>query len=203
MEQISATFKLLPGLLWSDGTPITASDSVYAFNLMSDPDNLVDYFPLPRTASYEAIDDLTTVWTGLPGFYNDIYYANFFGPAPEHLWGEYSIKELYELDEYTRTPVGWGPYIIGEWVEGESLTLVKNPNYYRAEEGLPRFDTVIYRYTGENVNANIAALLSGECDIISADLDDQVELLLELHAAGKIKATFSTGNFWEHLDVVL
>jgi peptide/nickel transport system substrate-binding protein len=33
MDQVSATFTLLPDLVWSDGTPLTATDSVYTFNL--------------------------------------------------------------------------------------------------------------------------------------------------------------------------
>jgi peptide/nickel transport system substrate-binding protein len=195
MDQVSATFKLLPGLLWSDGTPITAADSVYAFNLMADPDNNEDYFPLPRTASYEAIDDLTTVWTGLPGYLNDIYNS-YFGPAPEHLWGEYSINELYENEGYTRFPVGYGPYMIDEWIEGESLTMVKNPNYFRASEGLPRFDALVFRFVGDNANDNIASLLSGECDIVdqAAGLNDEIEVLLDLQTAGQIKAAFTTGR---------
>jgi peptide/nickel transport system substrate-binding protein len=38
MDQLSVTFQLLPGLLWSDGAPLTAEDSVYAFNLLADTD---------------------------------------------------------------------------------------------------------------------------------------------------------------------
>jgi peptide/nickel transport system substrate-binding protein len=38
MEQLAVTFKLLPGLMWSDGTPLTSADSVYGFNLLADPD---------------------------------------------------------------------------------------------------------------------------------------------------------------------
>jgi peptide/nickel transport system substrate-binding protein len=201
MDQLSATFTMLPDLLWSDGTPITSSDSVFAFKLISDPDNEI-LVSLGSTASYEAIDNLTTVWTGLPGFLDSGYKNNFFGPAPEHLWGEYSIKELYELEEYTRMPVGWGPYIIDEWVQGESIILHKNPNYFRAEEGLPKFDTLVYRFVGQNSNANVAALLAGECDILaqSTGLNDQAELLLDLQAADQIKATFTTGTIWEHVD---
>lgn len=82
------------------------------------------------------------------------------------------------------------------------LSLRKNDLYWRADEGLPRFDTVIYRIVGENPNANIAALLAGECDIVdqTSQLDDQSELLLELHAAGQVAATFVTGTIWEHAD---
>jgi peptide/nickel transport system substrate-binding protein len=98
--------------------------------------------------------------------------------------------------------MGYGPYIIQDWVAGDSITLVKNPTYFRADEGLPIFDTVIFRFVGENSNANIASVLSGECDIVdqTSGLDDQAELLLELQASGQINATFVTGTVWEHID---
>jgi peptide/nickel transport system substrate-binding protein len=135
MEQLSATFTLLPDLLWSDGTPMTAADSVYAFKLLADPDTPRSIFTINRTFTYEEIDDLTTVWTGLPGYLDSSYYINFFGPAPEHAWGEFTVAELLTAEQANLSPIGWGPYIIDEWVRGESMTLHKNPNYFRADEG--------------------------------------------------------------------
>jgi peptide/nickel transport system substrate-binding protein len=157
---------------------------------------------LERTASYEAFDDLTTVWTGLPGFLDSEYYTNFWGPSPEHVWGQYTAAELIEAEESSRTPLGYGAYVIDEWSQGDSVTLTKNPNYFRADEGLPVFDTVVYRFVGENSNTNIASILSGECDIVdqTSGLDDQSELLLELQASGQLDATFITGTIWEHID---
>jgi peptide/nickel transport system substrate-binding protein len=194
LDQLSATFQLLPNLLWSDGEPLTAADSIYAFEAFAH-----DWW-VERTVAYEAIDDRTIQWMGVPGFLDSLYTINIFRPRPEHIWSQYSPDEIPESEELYRSSLGWGPYMIDEWIEGESITLRKNPNYFRADEGLPKFDRVVYRITGENPNANIAALLSGECDIVSARLDDQVELLLELHAAGKLKATFTTGTHWEHID---
>ena len=171
MDQMVVTSKLLPGLLWSDGTPLKASDSVFSFKLHMDPDT-----PTPEgrytgehTASYEAPNDVTTVWTGLPGFLDATYYLNgpeTFTPLPEHILGQYSAAEIVELPKATRSPLGWGPYIIDEWTTGESITLHKNPNYFRASEGLPVFENMVYRIMGENANANIAALLAGECDVV-------------------------------------
>ncbi len=202
MDQLTATFVLLPDLVWSDGTPMTSSDSVYAFNLLADPDTPQAKFTLERTASYEATDDLTTVWTGLPGFMDSEYFINYWGPAPEHVWGQFTAAELIEAEESSRAPIGWGPYVIDEWVQGESVTLTKNPNYFRADEGLPVFETAVFRFVGENSNANIASLLAGECDIVdqTVGLDDQNELLLELQASGQLNATFVTGTVWEHVD---
>ncbi len=203
MDQLSATFKLLPDLRWSDGEPLTAGDSLYGFNLLADPDtDQANIFSFERTASYEVIDELSTKWTGLPGFLDAEYYTNFFAPAPEHLWGRYSAAELLTAEESHLKPVGYGPYMIEEWIPGESINLSKNPHYFRAAEGLPKFDRLVYRFVGDNTNANIAALLSGECDIIdqTTRLNDQTQLLLDLQNAGEINTSFTTGTGWEHVD---
>ena len=202
LDQLAVTFKLLPGLLWSDGTPVTAADSVYSFSVASDPDTPSGKFQIERTASYEALDDVTVIWTGLPGYKDSSYFINFWGPLPEHVWGQYTALELHEAEETSRLPMGYGAYIIDEWVQGDHITLQKNPNYFRADEGLPVFDTVVWRFVGENSNANIAGILSGECDIVdqTSGLDDQSELLLELQGAGQLNATFVTGTVWEHVD---
>jgi len=203
MDQLVVTFTMVDGLTWSDGTPVSSSDSVYSFNLAADPDSTgASKYGIERTASYEAADDKTLVWTGLPGFYDSTYFVNFWQPFPEHQLGQYTAAELRDAEESSRTPMGFGPYVIQDWVAGDSVTLVKNPTYFRADEGLPIFDTVIYRFVGENSNANIAAILSGECDIVdqTSGLDDQSELLLELQASGQVNATFVTGTVWEHVD---
>ena len=202
MDQLVVTFKLLPGLLWSDGTPLTAADSVYSFNLAGDPDTPTTKFALERTASYEALDDVTIVWTGMPGYKDSTYFINMWQPYPEHIYGQFTAAELIEAEESARKPLGWGPYVIDEWVAGDNIRLHKNENYFRASEGLPKFDTLVYRMVGENSNANIAKVLSGECDIVdqTSHLDDQSELLLELSAAGQVNATFVTGTTWEHAD---
>ena len=147
LEQLTATFKLLPGIEWSDGTPLTADDSVYGYQLLANPDVGTTNFIVDRTAKYEALDELTTQWKGIPGFRDSTYYTNFFFPSPEHIWGQYPPKELLEAEESSRKPLGWGPYIIDEWIQGDSITLHKNPNYWRAGEWLPLFDTLVFLFT--------------------------------------------------------
>lgn len=203
MDQMEATFTLVEGLTWEDGTPVTARDSVYGFELYMDPDT-----PTPtryageHTFSYEAVDDVTLVWTGLPGYLDSTYFLNFFGPLPEHELGGMTAKEIVESEEASRTPMSYGPFMITEWVAGDHITVVKNPNYYRADEGLPWADKVIYRFVGEEPNPAIAALLAEECDILTQDthLDDQSELLIQLEAKGELVPTFVTGTVWEHVD---
>jgi len=203
MEQMVVTFTLKPGIRWSDGEPLTAHDSVYSFELNRDPDTPApDKQAVERTARYEAPDDYTVVWTGLPGYRDSQYMLRFWTPLPQHAWGELTAIELVEAEESRRRPLGWGAYVIEEWVAADHIRLRKNENYWRADEGLPRFDTLIVRFVGQNSSANIAALLAGECDVLdqTASLDEQSGLLLELQAVGKVNASFVTGTVWEHAD---
>jgi peptide/nickel transport system substrate-binding protein len=202
MEQMVVTFTLRPGLRWSDGEPLTAYDSVYSYELARDPDTPNDKQQEALTARYAVLDDSSTIWMGLPGYRDSAYFTRFWSPLPAHLWGSLTALELASAPESNRTPLGWGPYVIAEWVAGEQITLRRNPHYWRADEGLPHFDTLVYRFVGENASANVVALLAGECDIVdqTARLEEQSGVLLELQAVGKLNATFVTGTVWEHLD---
>jgi len=203
MEQMVVTFKLVEGLAWADGTPTTARDSVYSFNLNKDPDTPApSRYKVDRTASYEATDERTLVWTGLPGYRDSEYFTNIWTPFPEHHWGHMTAAEIVESEEASRLPMGYGAFTMEEWVAGDHLTLVKNPHYFRADEGLPKMDKVIFRFVGEDPNSAIAAALAGECDILTQEtqLGDQAELLIDLEEQGQLFPTFVTGTMFEHVD---
>jgi peptide/nickel transport system substrate-binding protein len=114
--------------------------------------------------------------------------------------GKYSAAELLTADDATRRPLGWGAYMVDEWKAGEYIRLVKNPHYFRANEGLPKFDTLIFKVTDGYGDTNIANLKFNRepyaqfkfdvgdyqdevdrngCDLISStvDMTDQVEVL--------------------------
>lgn len=202
MLQMTVKFTLLPGLTWSDGTPLTVADSVYSFNLSNDPQTPVTRGNLLRTQSYEADDDLSVTWKGVPGFLPNRYSTFFWMPLPEHAWGGLSAAELLEADVSHRSPLGWGAYTVSEWVQGDHITLKKNPLYFRAGEGLPAFETLVFRFLGQPADNNIEALLSGECDLVDDTtlLDEQLELILELEQAGKLNAYISLGPELELLS---
>ncbi len=86
--------------------------------------------------------------------------------------------------------------------QGRANHSPQEPELLRASEGLPKFDNLVYRFTGGDANAAIAAVLAGECDIVdqTTALDGQSQLLLQLQAKGQINATFVTGTTWEHAD---
>jgi peptide/nickel transport system substrate-binding protein len=178
MDQVMAIYKLRSNLLWSDGISLTSADSRFSFEVDSDPATAGGDKKIELTASYEVVDDLTVQWKGIPGFQGIDSLGMFWVPLPEHLLGSLPISELAATDLATRQPMGWGPYVITEWMIGKYISLQKNSNYFRANEGLPKFDRVIFRFVDPDSGGSLAALASGQCDLIDRSSDPQSDLLL-------------------------
>jgi peptide/nickel transport system substrate-binding protein len=202
VDRLTLRYRLLAGLTWSDGTPLTASDSVFSYEITQDPATPVSRRSLHRTASYTAIDETTVEWVGVPGFLPVRFDSLFWLPLPQHALNGISPAQLLTAEESARRPLGWGPYVLQEWVDGDHITLVKNERYFRSSEGLPAFDTLVYRFLGRPADNNLAALLVNECDIVDQTslLDEQLDAVQDLARTNKLKAYIGQGPEWEHLD---
>jgi peptide/nickel transport system substrate-binding protein len=153
------TYKLLDGLKWSDGEPVTSTDIRFTWESILNPANSV-----ARTLSHDLIssvetpDELTAIVTLKEPF---VAYQGFF-PAllPEHILGG-----LDSLDnaEYNRNAIGTGPYKVVEWVSGSHTEYTSNP-FYR-EDGKPLTDTIIIKYVPSR-EAGLAQLVAGEIDVL-------------------------------------
>jgi peptide/nickel transport system substrate-binding protein len=189
VDRLAVRFKIRPGLTWSDGIPLTASDSVFSFQTAK------SLFPayrpglIDRTAAYEAIDETTIEWRGVPGYRDPRYFTNFFHPLPEHTLSQLPIEEIASSESAARAPLSWGPYKIEKWSQGDNLTLRKNPLYFRAGEGLPHFDILVYRFMDSPEDA-LDALLAGECDLAdrTVNIPYQSPRLAESVASGLLSS---------------
>lgn len=202
MDQMIVTFHLRSDVTWSDGTPLTADDSVYAYQLAADKDTPGSKFLIDRTQTYEAADPATVQWWGIPGYFDPSFMTNFWAPAPKHVWSQFKAAELPQIDVASRSPIGWGPYMIQEWIAGDHITLAKNPYYFRAGGGYPKFDQLTFRFISDP-NAAISELTAGRCDILdpSVHLDTQVALLQQLQNSGEARALFAPGMAIEWLGL--
>jgi peptide/nickel transport system substrate-binding protein len=200
MDQMIVTFRLRPDLMWSDGTPLTADDSIYSFELQREAK--VNSFLIDRTQTYEAADEQTLQWFSMPGFIDQTYFMNFWQPAPKHTWGEFPSAQLPDVDLSSRTPMGWGPYTIKEWIPGEQITLEKNPYYYRIRDGYPKLDSIQFRFIPDPDLA-LSELIAGRCDLIdpSVNLENHVGLLQEMQTAGQAQMFVTTGMSMEWLGL--
>ncbi|MDY7076252.1 MAG: ABC transporter substrate-binding protein, partial [Chloroflexota bacterium] len=176
MERMEVTFALREDVTWADGEPLTADDSLFAFQVASDQATPGGRYLVERTARYRALDEWRVQWMGVPGFIDPTYFLNFFAPLPQHQLERRDPDELLLADETRRYPLGWGPFVVEEWVPGDRMILSLNPHYFRAAEGLPNLDRVVFRFTSGAPDV-VARLLSGECDIGTHDADFEMRFL--------------------------
>ena len=165
MDRLVVEFQLRADVTWADGEPVTAQDSVFSFQLNADGQTPGSKDLVYRTAAYEAVDGRSVRWTGIPGYLDLEIAAHFWTPLPEHLLADIPAADLPTSDAGGEYPMGWGPYQIESRVPGQSITLVRNPNYFRSGDGLPVFDEVLFRFVGVGPATVVQQVLTGECDI--------------------------------------
>jgi peptide/nickel transport system substrate-binding protein len=75
--------------------------------------------------------------------------------------------------------------------------LHKNPVYFRASEGLPHFDNLVFRFTDDNQQM-LDALATGECDLADSSAMQGVDLarLIEYQQAESLQVFFQPAA-WE------
>lgn len=198
--QLSADFTLRPGARWSDGAPLTADDSVFGFEVDKAAETPTNKFIPLRTASYTALDERTARWVGLPGWRDADFAARFWAPVPRHAYGALSPTAWQTETRLNRQPLGWGAFTVRAWEPG-TLTLTRNPYYFRAGEGLPRVDEVIFRF-GLSAETILNDISAGRCHIgdDSVDFSGQAERLLNGDQQNQWQVHTAAENTFEHLD---
>ena len=172
------TLVLNKGIKFTDGEPYDADAVKFNWDryLAKAPTKSVG---ATKIASVEVVDPLTLSITLTEAFPQ---WPTVLGPMV--IIG--SPKAITEMgDAFGTAPVGAGPFIVKEFVSGQSVTMVRNPNYWK--KGLPYLDklTLIAQPDGAR---RVDALLAGEADI-AAGKPDQVD---RLKAAGLVKFASSS-----------
>ncbi len=209
MDRMRVEFKLQPARFWSDGQPLTAGDSVFAYEVDSRPETPSSKFLVDRTAAYEALDDLTLRWTGIPGYLDGGAPGNVWTPLPRHLLDGVPAAELPTTDLAARTPLGWGAYAIEKWTPGRELVLERNAYFVSAEGAAPAFDRLVYRFLQPGLRQGMQQLLTGECDVLDEslalstgsgeDYNESLLAMLDLQEQGLLQVVSTPGVLVEQL----
>jgi len=190
---LTIEYKLKKGLTWSDGKPLTSEDAKFSYDLIMDPKNKI----VTRTGwqdidTFETPDDLTVRMT----FKKDKPYApwkTLLGGSETQIWP----KHIYEGEDFNKAAnseiVGSGPFKLQEWKKGQSLTLVRNENYWGEKAGLKE---VVMRFIPDT-NTQTASLQSAEVQFIDPPPD--IGLLPKLEDFEGVEVQVKAGTIWEHI----
>jgi peptide/nickel transport system substrate-binding protein len=190
----TVVYKIKQNAVWSDGVPITADDFIYNWKHQNGSDPNDD---AATTTGYEDIDNTVgsdngkTVTVTFKNNFGD-WKALFSTLLPAHYmekaggWTK-AIKEAPPA-------VSGGPYVVSQFVKGNSLTLVRNDKYYGKR---PALDQIVYRYITDSA-AEPQALANNEVQMIYPQ--PQLDLIDQVKKIQGVKTETNLGLNFEHID---
>ncbi|HCT5785455.1 ABC transporter substrate-binding protein [Klebsiella variicola] len=150
------TFKLRPGIKFSNGSALTADDVV--FSLARHLKNAGGIPLLAPITSITAPDHDTVVIKlkeAYPALLSDISAVSN-GIMPANFSGQTEAS-------FFQHPIGTGPFVLESWAPGGTVTLKKNSHYWQAQK--PYFDELAFTVLPDE-NQRVQQLLAGQIDVI-------------------------------------
>lgn len=181
-------FTLDPRAHWHDGTPVTAGDVVFAWNLIHTPGLGVSLaaFGLIKSVEVTRTGQLRVTYTEPSS--EQVYVAGFLlQPLPAHLLARMPAKAIAASD-FARSPVGNGPFRFERRVPGRSVELRADPTFFLGTPGLKR---LVFLYV-PSTDAQVNLLLAGQTDVMS---DVPATALDRIAKQGSFRFVTAPGNF--------
>lgn len=218
-DATSITFTLREGLVYSDGTPLTAENFRYAVQRTCDPRTAGQYqailFEIVGCAEFAGLvgDDAENPvefteeeWEaaqaslGVTAIDDRTLQIDLTNPAPyyhtiAYMWVFYPVKEEIadaNPDDWWQDAanhIGNGPFTITDIVEDQQISFAANESYW---QGRPLLDGIEYVYQGESSVA-LEAYRNGDLDIMVVDPSQIPEVQADPSLAAEL-VTYPTAS---------
>jgi len=175
-DGLTYTFRLRPGMQWSDGHPVTAADYEYAWKRVLDPAIASDYasafYPIKGALDYnkgkvktadgvavKAVDALTlrAVLTEPAAYFPRLVSTWNYMPVPRWQVEKYD-KKWVEAGNH----VGNGMFKVQSWQHDKELVIVANPRYWGPK---PTLQKVVFTLTDDPFRTSLPAFENNELDV--------------------------------------
>ena len=145
-DGLSVTFKLRPEAKFSDGSPLTADDVVFSFEMLKTKGHPIYSQMLADVVKAEALDPHTVRYTFKGSLVRDLPLTVAGLPI--------FSKAYYSTHDFAATtldpPLGSGPYVIGDVKQGRTISYKRDPNYWGKDlpvnRGRWNFDEIRFEY---------------------------------------------------------
>ena len=172
------TIALRPGVQFHDGTPFDAAalktnlDTDRGLNSAYPPG--LGQFALANIATVDVTGPLSVVVTTKVPWIAFSAYLTLPMVAP---------AQLADPATCATNMIGTGPFTLVEWRQNESLTVKRNPNYWR--KGFPYLDEIVFRPITDD-QARLNGLTSGELALMTTSISKTIADLKGEAANGDI-----------------
>ena len=197
----SITWKLKPGLKWSDGTDLTSEDVKFSWEYCTAEGGgcaqAEKYLDVTSVDTPDAQTVVVNFSVAKPFPYGPFVgaqapiiqkaqFQNCMGPkAPECTVENFN-------------PIGTGPFVVDDFKPNDVITLSANPNY--RDPNKPAFASVTFKGGGDATAAGRAVLETGEFDY-AWNLQLAPEVLDQMQSAGKGQIVAAYGTSVERIMV--
>lgn len=189
------TYHIREEAVWSDGRPVSADDFLFTLAVTLDPNNATTKDGYALIAQSVKVDEKTVrfVFTRPYGAWRTLFPSIL----PKHVLEGRDFNQVWQTEianPATHEPIGSGPFLVTEWVRGQSLTLSRNPRWWGRHA--PFLDSIVVRFILDT-NSRFQAIQSGQVHVIVPQPQLQIA---ELRGRPEIAVESSPGTFLDHLD---
>jgi peptide/nickel transport system substrate-binding protein len=175
-DSASLRYRMRSDVRWSDGRPVTAHDAAWTLETQGNPSTAS-----PRMAYNEQIrsidvEDDTTLVIHFTRRYPEVFFHTAGNVAPRHLYEDTDPAQLRNHPAVNNPGGGAlvvsGPYMIGEWLRGQRLVLVPNPEF----QPQPYIERVVFLPITEETT-RMVEFQTGNVDVLYPVPFDKIELI--------------------------
>lgn len=191
-DGLTWTFYLREGVTFHDGALFNAEAVKKSFDRLLDPD-----LGAPRRSSFHMVDKLEVVDEYTVNIITSVPYAALPQLLSSYNASILSPKAFEEHgDEYSLYAAGTGPYKLGEWIPSESMTLLRNDDYWGDK---PNIEEVVFKIIPEDAS-RVLAIQTGEVDLITNVPPFELD---NLKSSGDVKVEMHEGFRTIYLGMVM
>jgi peptide/nickel transport system substrate-binding protein len=175
-DSASLRYRMVSDAVWSDGQPITAHDVVWTITMQGDERVASPRQDYNRQIREVVAEDDSTVVIHFHRRYPEVFFHSAGTVAPRHAYEDFDPAQLRSHPAVTEPSGGRmvvsGPFMVGEWIRGQRVTLVPNPRW----QPQPYLERVVFRIIPEQTTRMIE-LQTGNVDIMGPVPFDQVDMI--------------------------
>ncbi|MBD8004631.1 ABC transporter substrate-binding protein [Bacillus norwichensis] len=164
------TFELEEGIKFHDGTDLNADAVVQNFERWMNGKSEAEFpYFVSQFGGFKG-DESAVIKEVKAVAENKVEFTLFRPQAPflkNLAMTAFSISSPAAIEKfgakYIENPVGTGPFKFESWKRNDTITVVKNEEYWK--DGLPKLDKIIFKVITDN-SARLNALVKGEVDLM-------------------------------------